>query len=56
MNLNKEYIQQMHKVAKAYDAEKDGTKRAALGAQLDALAEPLSDKQIDQAVKMLNRI
>ena len=53
MNLTQDFIGQLRMTAKAYDAEKDQSKRAALGAELDRLADQLSEGQLRQVVKIL---
>lgn len=55
MNLDNEYIGRLRAAAKAYDAETRPEKRTELGAALDALAEPLSEGQLRQVAKMVNR-
>ena len=57
MNLTRDYIDKIIVAAKAYDAETDMAKRSQLGQTLDQLANPLSDGQIRQLLKiMANRI
>ena len=55
MNLTEEYLQSVETAAKAYDAEHDPARRAELGRQFDDLTAPLSDGQIKQVVKRLQR-
>ena len=53
MNLDQDFIGNLRTAAKAYDAENDPSKRAALGVELDRLANQLSEGQIRQVVKIL---
>ena len=55
MNLTEEYLQSVENAAKAYDAEHEPTRRAELGRQFDELTAPLSEGQIKQVVKHLQR-
>lgn len=53
MNLGQDFIGKLRTAAEAYDAEKEPSKRAALGAELDRLAAQLSEGQLRQIVKIL---
>lgn len=55
MDLNKDFIGRISDTAKAYDAETDMTRRVALGAKLDEMADLLSEGQLRQVSKMLMR-
>lgn len=55
MNLDQAFIGRLRAAAKAYDAEKDPSKRVALGAELDSLADMLGEGQLRQVVKILLR-
>ena len=55
MNLDQVFINRLRTAAKAYDAEKDLSRRAELGAELDKLADMLSEGQLRQVVKILLR-
>lgn len=56
MNLTPDIIKTICDAAKAYDAATDADERASLGAKLDALADQLSDGQLKQVCKMVNRL
>ena len=53
MNLTRDYIDKVIVAAKTYDAETDIAKRSQLGQTLDQLANPLSDGQIRQLIKIM---
>ena len=53
MTLDQGYIDELRAKAKQYDAEQDSSKRTALGAELDRLADQLSEGQLRQVVKIL---
>lgn len=55
MNLDQSFIGRLRAAAKAYDAEKDPSKRVALGEEFDGLADMLSEGQLRQVVKILLR-
>lgn len=54
MQLTKEYIDQVRKVASEYDSEKDPQRRKAIGEKLDEVTSPLSDGQLLQMSKILS--
>lgn len=53
MTLDQSFIGQLRSTAKAYDAEHDPAKRAALGKEIDRMADMLSEGQLRQVVKIL---
>ena len=55
MNLTNEFINDIRAAAKAYDGATTPDDRRAQGARLDALADKLSEGQLKQVVKMIQR-
>lgn len=55
MNITPELVKDIRAAAKAYDGATTHEERKAQGARLDALAEQLSDGQIKQVAKMIQR-
>ena len=55
MNLTNEFVEEVRKTARAYDGATTPDERRAQGARLDALADQLSEGQLKQVAKMIQR-
>lgn len=55
MNLTPDFIAEVRKAARAYDGATTPDDRIMQGARLDAIAEQLSDGQLKQVCKIINR-
>ena len=55
MNLTPEFVNDIRAAAKAYDGATTPDERRAQGARLDALADQLSDGQLKQVCKIIER-
>ena len=53
MDITRDYIDKVIVAAKAYDVETDILKRHQLGQTLDQLANPLSEGQVRQLLKIM---
>lgn len=56
MNITKEFVEEVRKTARAYDGATAPADRITQGARLDALADQLSDGQLKQVAKIINRM